>query len=1466
MKMKRKVLSLLLCVVMLVSTCPQIVSAEYFQENGISAESNEGGTEKVTTPQEGTEEVTVPEEGTQESAEENTEEVIIPEESTEEVAVPETEEATTPENETVENTETALGTANGMPEAPVSDEGVKDGDASDAQEALFLQELATGGSVTVSTSDQFERALNNSSVNEIIVTKRITLSGTAESSDYSISPVMIRGNVTIKGNGSGILTLRSPIQLTGDNVTFQDIEMNFISSGALGSVPHREIFLAGHTLTLDNVSCYTKGSDGSLGGFGGDEAELLPTVYAGGYRNTTVQQNGAGLTIKNANDKTNIQAIYIGHDAGVDNKVPYTGTMNLVIDARTAVRDGIFASANAGAVNITVSGQNIESCRTKYFEGNSNTNLAFDNVSVNRIAVNGGNVLLKNGAIFEPVAKTQAVLGNIEVPAGTTLNLASMPGTVIQGNFSGGGTLILDKDDALTVNGQISGSTTFKTWGGSLTLAGSLVDGKAYIKSTSKNITGSITLDANYGNNYSLALNDGVWTAKNSTPADQREFGSFEVLSAPAFIDYDVVKTESLSHDKIEPSQLFVTETRDKNGEVYVPETEFNAYVLRAEDVDKRDETNWGTDIFVWNLGNWNGGTYDFEEKYYIWFAPGDSTGEISSKVTAGKYKVFFTKEEHDSGTVGDILDDAVASAEFTIYKNEGTASKEILDKHVSAIPDQKYTGKEIKPSVQVTVDGTTLSEGTDYIVRYENNVQITSGTTSAKAVVEGIGGYKGTVEIPFAIVKGETETKGALAAGKNSYTYGEVVKLTFTAEPKKETGAAYRAGADKADFYCGNTLLGSADVVNGKAVLLYDTAEQKIPAGSVDITVDFGGNSQLEAARFTQSGVFALNKRVLERSDISSVSLQDFVYEPNKKTTAITGIHWADTSIQGLSFEGEAQISSDVPGTYSTAEVKGITLTGEWSKWYDDAKLREDGNFYQAQVNPALVVRKAQNPGDVYINKMYDKAQSGVEVTFDLPVGYVVETYGIDNSAGDYDQVIRNVNLQSDKITFDVLDVDGKGTICVKFTSKVYEDLKYTICVEKTSKEIVDPGFQISDMEYSSDGYVGWSVGPGYSKDDVTVTYYDVEEQKDLGSTVPANVGRYRITLRYEKDGKIAEATTEFEIKPRELELRALNRNIEIGAAVPSLDSPKEGVDYEFVSGGPDAGESVGTIKMAYADVPDAGTAGQYEIQIGVVGNVNENYSVKTQNAWLNIGAVQEYGITVSGGHASADKARAGETVTVTADVPAGKEFVRWSTQSAGVTFANAESTVTTFVMPANEVELTAEFKDKEAVRYEVKVTGGHANVQSAKAGETVTVTADVPTGKEFVRWSTQSAGVAFANAESAATTFAMPANNVEITAEYKDKSTGGNTGSEDQGGNIGGDTGDGGGQEGGNHTGGGSTGGGSHTGGAAGTVNSGSTVPGQTTSPQTGEDGISHLWYIAMFVSFAGLVTLRLLRRREE
>ena len=101
----------------------------------------------------------------------------------------------------------------------------------------------------------------------------------------------------------------------------------------------------------------------------------------------------------------------------MDNKVPYTGTMEMSIDSRVAVRDGIFASANQSPVNITVTGENINSCRTKYFEGNANTTFTFEH-SGELIPVNGGNIVLKNGTVFEPVAKDKAVVDSIEVQAG----------------------------------------------------------------------------------------------------------------------------------------------------------------------------------------------------------------------------------------------------------------------------------------------------------------------------------------------------------------------------------------------------------------------------------------------------------------------------------------------------------------------------------------------------------------------------------------------------------------------------------------------------------------------------------------------------------------------------------------------------------------------------------------------------------------------------------------------------------------------------------------------------------------------------------------------------------------------------------------------------------------------------------------------------------------------------------------
>jgi uncharacterized repeat protein (TIGR02543 family) len=69
----------------------------------------------------------------------------------------------------------------------------------------------------------------------------------------------------------------------------------------------------------------------------------------------------------------------------------------------------------------------------------------------------------------------------------------------------------------------------------------------------------------------------------------------------------------------------------------------------------------------------------------------------------------------------------------------------------------------------------------------------------------------------------------------------------------------------------------------------------------------------------------------------------------------------------------------------------------------------------------------------------------------------------------------------------------------------------------------------------------------------------------------------------------------------------------------------------------------------------------------------------------------------------------------------------------------------------------------------YLVMVNGGTGGGNYA-AGATVTITAGTPsTGQQFKNWSVNSGGVSLANANSASTTFVMPANVVTVTANFE-------------------------------------------------------------------------------------------------
>ncbi len=419
--------------------------------------------------------------------------------------------------------------------------------------------------VTVADSDQFIAALkeNKSPIN---ILGHFTVGGQA-GEDKRMLPIVIPANTVIQGTQGSGLDLRTPIQLGGDNVCIQGIKMRFESSDALGSVPHREIFLAGHSLILDNVECFLDGGDGEFGDLGGNEKELLPTVYAGGFTGAAVGSN-ASLTVRNSNDKTIFQAIYMGHDKGNDNKVAYMGNCVLNLDDKAIVRDCVDTSKNARA-DITLAGPVNRTARAGTFYGNENTTLTVDTISVEKAVVDGvGNIVLKNGACLSPVTES---LHNITLQNGACLDFSSVGEARITGDFTGEkdsakkGILVLWREGSLQIGGQITGTTQFQTE--SRLFPGILLPDRTYITAFSEKVSESnfVLAQKSIDIGYVLKYSNGVWKTDPRDTSSEKEIGEIEIVSAPSKVD--LRKLTLLDREEIpEGNPYFEIKWYDKSG------------------------------------------------------------------------------------------------------------------------------------------------------------------------------------------------------------------------------------------------------------------------------------------------------------------------------------------------------------------------------------------------------------------------------------------------------------------------------------------------------------------------------------------------------------------------------------------------------------------------------------------------------------------------------------------------------------------------------------------------------------------------------------------------------------------------------------------------------------------------------------------------------------------------------------
>ena len=148
------------------------------------------------------------------------------------------------------------------------------------------------------------------------------------------------------------------------------------------------------------------------------------------------------------------------------------------------------------------------------------------------------------------------------------------------------------------------------------------------------------------------------------------------------------------------------------------------------------------------------------------------------------------------------------------------------------------------------------------------------------------------------------------------------------------------------------------------------------------------------------------------------------------------------------------------------------------------------------------------------------------------------------------------------------------------------------------------------------------------------------------------------------------------------------------------------------------------------------------------------------------------QYTLTLNaGGQTTEKQVYEGQTVTVKAQTPADKIFDRWTANVDSVEFANTYSEETTFVMPGQDVTVTANYVDG----YTVTVVGGTLDQagtvtsQKFKAGSSVTFYATIPEGMVFDHWTTDGADAQITDTfRNPALMNKTPARNIVVTAHF--------------------------------------------------------------------------------------------------
>ena len=231
----------------------------------------------------------------------------------------------------------------------------------------------------------------------------------------------------------------------------------------------------------------------------------------------------------------------------------------------------------------------------------------------------------------------------------------------------------------------------------------------------------------------------------------------------------------------------------------------------------------------------------------------------------------------------------------------------------IEAIPSLVYNGNEQKPKVYLTYNNVSLEEGTDYSVKYTNNIEI----GIAWVTVTGMGNFTSSAQTSFTIIADDIANASVAAIANEYYNYGAELRPVVNVTANNKTlvidvdydvnysnntnaGTAVITISGKGNYTGTNIVeftilpldINTTSVINGIKTLTYNgheqtqnfniTSNEYLLKANVDYLTEYTNNKNEGTAIITVTGVgnftgsiettFSIEKLDLAQAEIDGI------------------------------------------------------------------------------------------------------------------------------------------------------------------------------------------------------------------------------------------------------------------------------------------------------------------------------------------------------------------------------------------------------------------------------------------------------------------------------------------------------------------------------------------------------------------------------------------------------------------